>query len=418
MRVVLDFQNERLDLDVPEGRLVADWHGPAGVAAADVPRLVREALENPCQYPPLRQAVVPGDQVVVALDLGVPEAGGVLQAVCETLLQAGVESGSITVLTADEAGPSVRGWALPPGIAWAVHDPDDRSHLAYLASTTQGRRVYLNRLLTDADVVVPVGRLAYDALLGYRGPWSLLFPGLSDRATERSFQAISADDWPDRAHPSQALGESAEVSWLLGSQFHVGIVAGTHAPVEAVAGLDSLVRSEGAHQLDRAWTFEAEQRADLVLVGIGQPGMPATLENLAAGLTNAARLVERGGKIVVLSRAEGRIGPALQRLFALDDPRLAPAALRDHQSDPDYALARQVARAMAWADIYLLSALDSQAIDDSPLVALGHPEEARRLVAACRSCLLLSQAEWARVRVAGEHPYARSPHASRESHSR
>jgi hypothetical protein len=417
MRVVLDFQNERLDLDVPPERLVADWHGPAGVLAADVPRLVRDALENPCQYPPLRQAVVPGDQVVVALDIEVPEAGGVLQAVCETLVQAGVDAASITVLTAEEAGPRVAGWDLPEGIAWAVHDPDDRSHLAYLASTAQGRRVYLNRLLTDADVVVPVGRVAYDAVLGYRGPWSLLFPGLSDRATGRSFQEMLADEWPDRTHPSLAFGESAEVSWLLGSQFHVGIVSGTHTPAAAVAGLESLVRSEGAQCLDRAWTFEAEQRAELVLVGIGQPGMRATLEHLAAGLTNAARLVERGGKIVVLSRAKGPIGPALQRLFALDDPRLAPAALRGHHSDPDYALARQVARAMAWADVYLLSALDSQAIDDSPLVALAHPEEARRLVAVCRSCLLLSQAEWARARVAGELPHPRSSHASQESHS-
>jgi hypothetical protein len=418
MRAALDFQNEQLELDVPDARLVADWHGPAGVRAADVPRLVREVLERPSHYPPLRQNVVPGDQVVVALDLEVPEAGGVLQAVCETLVQAGVEARSITVLTAEEAGAAVRVCALPEGIAWSVHDPDDRNHLAYLASTAEGRRVYLNRLLTDADVVVPVGRLAYDAVLGYRGPWSVLFPLLSDRATQHSFRGIAGDDWPDRTQPSPALGESAEVSWLLGSQFHLGILAGTQGPAEAVAGHESAVRAEGAECLDRAWTFEAERRADLVLVGIGQPGRPATLDHLAVGLTNAARLVERGGKIVVLSRAEGPIGPALQHLFTIDDPRLAPRALQGHESDPDYALAAQVARAMAWADVYLLSALDSQEIDASPVVALDRPEEARRLVAVCRSCLILSQAESARARVAGELPHPHGWRASQETHLR
>jgi hypothetical protein len=420
MRVALDFQSERLDLDVPEERLVADWHGPPGVAAADVPRLVRDALESPYQYPPLRQAVVPGDQVVVALDVAVPQAAGALQAICDTLVQAGVEGGSIIVLTMEEAGPDLRGGAgLPEGIAWAVHDPDDRGQMAYLASTALGRRVYLNRLLTDADVVVPVGRLAYDAVLGYRGPWSLLYPGMSDRATARSFQGqgTSGDDWSDREHPSQALAESAEVSWLLGSQFHLGIVAGTQGPAEAIAGLESIVRAEGADHLDRTWTFEAEQRADLVLIGIGQPGRPARLEHLATGLGNAARLVERGGKIVVLSRAEGPIGPALKHLLTLDDPRIAPGALHGHGSDPDYTHARQVARAMAWADVYLLSGLDREAIDNSPLVALDRPEEARRLVAVCRSCLLLSQAESARARVAGESSGPRSPRASQGSHS-
>ncbi len=69
-----------------------------------------------------------------------------------------------------------------------VHDPDDRAQIAYLASTKEGRRVYLNRLLTDADVVVPVGRLGYDPILGFRGPWSLLFPGLSDRETLRGLR--------------------------------------------------------------------------------------------------------------------------------------------------------------------------------------------------------------------------------------
>ena len=77
MRVAVDFQNERLDLEVPEERLVADWHGPAGMETEDVRRLVSDALELARQYPPLRQAVVPGDRVVVALDPEVPRSAAV-----------------------------------------------------------------------------------------------------------------------------------------------------------------------------------------------------------------------------------------------------------------------------------------------------------------------------------------------------
>ncbi len=84
MRVAVDFQNERLDLEVPEERLVADWHGPAGMETADVRGRVMDALESPRQYPALRQAVVPGDRVVVALDLEVSQVGAVLGALCET----------------------------------------------------------------------------------------------------------------------------------------------------------------------------------------------------------------------------------------------------------------------------------------------------------------------------------------------
>ncbi len=52
----------------------------------------------------------------------------------------------------------------------------------------------------------------------------------------------------------------------------------------------------------------------------------------------------------------------------------------------------------------MLSALDPDVLVDSPLVPLERPEEARRLVAASRSCLFLSQADWVRARVTGESP--------------
>jgi lactate racemase len=401
MRVAVDFQDEQSEFEVPDDRLVADWHGPTGVDRADVTRLVVEAVERPHEYPPLRQVVVPGDRVVVALDPQVPAVGVVLAAVCGVLAEAGVEANAITVLVPEGASRCLDG-VLPAGVTSAVHDPSERNHLAYLAATSEGRRVYLNRLLTDADVVVPVARLGYDAVLGYRGPWGLLYPVLGDQEAAQSFRARAGSDWPDREHPGPALVESAEVSWLLGSRFQLGIVAGTASPAAAVAGIDTAVLAEGAHAVDRLWSFEAESRAELVVVGVGRPGVPAGIDDLARGLAGAARLVERGGKIVALSRVGGPIGPALKHVLDQDDPRLGPAALRDQDGAPDLAAARQIAQAMAWADVYLLSGLEPETVDDSSLVVLDRPEEARRLVATARSCLFFSHADLARARVADE----------------
>jgi hypothetical protein len=403
MRVAVRFDNERLDLELPEDRLVAEWHGPVGMAASEVYRRACAALEDPLQFPPLRKTVVPGDQVVVALDGEVAEAGSIVEAISDTLQLAGVEASSITVL----AGAGCRKLPeldrlLQGGVKLAIHDPEDRTRLAYLASTAEGRRVYLSRLLTDADVVVPVGRLGYDPVLGYRGPWGLIFPGLSDAETARAFQTMASTEWPDRDRPCPALSESAEVAWLLGSQFHVGVVAGTPGPAEILAGLESRVREEGACAVDRTWTFETDARAELVLVGIGQPGLPTRVKHLVQGLAMAARLVTHGGKIVVLSRAVGPIEPAVGQLLTIDDPRQAPAALRGLETAPDFTAAQQLARVLAWADVYLLSALPREPFDDSTIIALDQPEEARRLVAASHSCIIISHGDYARVRVAAE----------------
>ncbi len=117
-----------------------------------------------------------------------------LGALVAELEQAGVDRDRVTVLsTADEA--ALHG-VLPDGCELATHDAGDRVGLAYLAATQGGRRIYLNRLLTDANVVIPVGRLGFAPIMGYRGPWSLLFPELSDHETQVSYRtrwSVSAD---------------------------------------------------------------------------------------------------------------------------------------------------------------------------------------------------------------------------------
>ncbi len=150
------------------------------------------------------------------------------------------------------------------------------------------------------------------------------------------------------------------------------------------------------------WTVRAETRAELVIAGIGRRGEATQIEDVARGLATASRLVQRGGKIVLLSRAEGEIGPALQRLIGAADPRVGPSALRGHESDRDFAVARQVAQALAWADVYLLSRLGSNDVEDLSMIPLDRPEEARRLANVSGSCLLVSHADLARAIVADE----------------
>ena len=59
----------------------------------------------------------------------------------------------------------------------------------YLAATKEGRRIYLNRSVIDADVVIPVGRIGFHPIMGYRGPWSVIFPGSLTARLWRRFAA-------------------------------------------------------------------------------------------------------------------------------------------------------------------------------------------------------------------------------------
>ncbi len=394
MRIAVDYQSEQLEFEVPADRLVAAWNGPESVAAERVRSLVRDALEKLRGYPPLRQAVVPGDRVVVALDPATPELPTILSATCEVLNDAGVANETIHgLLTA----PPPDRWRTD--LSWTVHDPDDTADFAYLASTDSGRRIYLNRLATDADFVLAIGPFGFDATLGVKGPWSVIFPGLSNAETQLSLRSQGRELAGVAPEGRETLSESAGVSWLLGSQFQIGVLPGARGLAGIVAGIEEAVQEEGLRALASSWTFRPERRADLAVVGVGRPDRPAGFGELADALATATRLVRPGGKIAVLSRVGGTPGPAVGRLLGVEEARSRIAALKGQEDQPDYLTARKLARALIQADVYLFSDLEEDLVEDLSMIALGKASEARRLVDVAASCLLVSHAEMTKAEV-------------------
>ena len=392
MKIVVHFGEELLDLNQDSGddRLLGYWSGQAATAPADSPSFAQgfaAALAAPRDFPPLSLAIVPGDRVAVALDLPAIEAGPAVAALARVLAEADVAE--FTVISTSPTPGS-----LPPGVTWEVHDPDDQTRIAYLATTQEGQRVYLNRLIVDADLVLPVGTLGFDRALGYRGPWSALYPGLSDRATQTRFRGLASDAPVSPGALRPALAESSEVGWLIGCQLQVGVLpGGPQVASEVIAGLESVVRAQGIAAVDRDWTFQAPERADVVVAGVGGSGRFASMDDLGAALASATRLVRRGGKIVALARVDGTIGPAVRRLAGVENPKAALNRLRGHEGEADYIAAQQIATTLAWADIYLYSGLDADSVEDLAIIPLSRPEEARKLASAAPSLIVLNDAE-------------------------
>ncbi len=401
MLATVEFQGERLEFDLREDQLVGQWDGPAGMTGDVELEAVRSALEQPLQFPPVRQAVVPGDRIAIAIDPAISPIGSSIGLLVDLLRASGVETGDITVVIppGHRFGPDER---LPTGIALEVHDPADRHKLAYLAASTEGRRIYLNRRVTDADVVIPVGRLGFDPILGYRGPWSLIFPQLSNQETLAAYRQALASDPPKRSAPRSSLDEAFEVSWLLGTQYHLGLVPGRDGLARAIGGLAESVRDEAIQAINGLWCYRPAAPAECVVVGIGSLYDPAGIDDMVEGLVTASRLVTPGGKIVALSRAQGIIGPSLQRLCDVDDPKNAPAALRGHDSDTDSIAGRRLAHVLARADVYLHSGIDRQVVEDLGMVPIEARNDANRIVSRSSSCLLVSHAELTRATVAGD----------------
>ena len=376
MRTVVAYPGGEVDLPLEADRVVATWDGPRALDSDSLAQEIATALEFPLDFPSLQRALVPGDRVLLAVDSRLPDPRAILGPVVDAMLGAGVDREGIAISLA--AGSSPNPGELRSAVADLGLRSIDRREFAYLATTAEGRRVYLDREATDADFVLPIGVLAQTAGGGWSGPWTAIDPGLTSDTG-----AVASTD-------------PLEVSRLLGNQFQIGVVPGIGGIAAVVAGFASSVLAKGIETAERAWTLRVDRRADLVVLGLGEgAGLDAALSAFATG----AKLARRGGKIVVLSDASGPIGSATLKLSGADRFDSADVLLAGTEAEPDHASARALKEALDWADLYLWSGIDADEVEDLGLIPLGHPREARRLAESAIDAILVNHAEWTRALV-------------------
>lgn len=392
--------------EIADAHLLWQFGGPP--ALLDVSAAIADSLLHPLDYPSLRQALVPGDKVVLVLDRNVPSAAEVIAGLWSVCQAAGVAPQDVQVLqpiALTGVRPSDPRRLLPEAVRdavlWKVHDPTDDQGIGYLAASADGERIYLAREVLNADFVIPIGRLGFDPIQGRRSAMSSFYPGLSNtEAFAKSRGQGHSELGPDDDRPfSQRV---QEIGWLLGIQFAIQVMpsAGHGAAAGILAGNPETVVQRSRALLDASWRVRFDQRGETALVTIPAGGDdPTGWEQLGDALEAASRLVVREGRIIVLSDLSAEPGPGIQLLQACRSAKAALQPLR-RESPPDLVAATQIAAAADWATVYLLSRLPSQAVEDTFMTPLETEAEVSRLIHACDGCIVLA---------GGQHCYIDAP---------
>ncbi len=385
-------------LEPRPGTLLAEFGRPQGEAIREVGQAVRRALNEPLDYPPLARGMTPGDRVVLALEPGLPQASEIVGAVVGCVVEAGVDPDGITVLqtrTDARRGASDPRAGLPlpwrRQVGWATHDPADRKQLAYLAALDSGEPLLLNRLLTEADVVLPIGAIGKPGALGYHGIHGAVYPTFSGQETQAKFYSAGVFH-RDLAYRRHLLRECNEAGWLLGIQFTIQVIPGGGDTVlEVLAGQCDAVRRAGWERYRLAWGCAPRGRASLVVAAIEGNAGQQTWAQVGEALWVAARLAETGGAVALCCELQSPPGPVLQRLAARRSPRAALRALARHPCEEAW-VAVQVCRALHHAHVYLLSRLDPTTVEALEMAPLADGAELARLVRRHASCIVLANA--------------------------
>ena len=207
--------------------------------------LVKEQLAKPADFPPLSQATIPGDTVVLPVGPGVPQLATVLDGVLQALRHAGVEDSLITILLTESQPDCVENLAGKlkalghEHCRIEVHNPDNEKEIAFLGVSQAGDPMRLNRELCDADFVLPIavttGELQQDAKPpNYPG----LYPCFSDRETIKQFATATAEHFP--ATGADGWSEIESCGRQLGVGLALQVVPAMNGEVASVLAGDSV----------------------------------------------------------------------------------------------------------------------------------------------------------------------------------
>lgn len=369
--------------------------GRGAAAAPNLPdpaRALRDALEHPHHFPPLRRAILPDDQIAVIVDDRLPRAGELVGALLAYVVDAGVAPDGITLISAPG---SAQAWVdeLPDSfqdVRTEIHDPTDRKRLSYVASTRKGRRVYLNRTLIDAGQAIFLGGCRYDPLLGHADAATLLFPALGEAAAQtdadRHFSAAIPGDepWPLRQ-------EADEVAWLIGVPFLVDVIDGSGTGVAHVLGGTVEENAECRKLLDARWRVAFTRSAQTAVATVGGDLQRRDFEDVARAALCAARVVEPNGRVVVLCRGRPKLGEGAALLRDTDNPAVAERRVQERRP-ADRVAARMWLEAARRANLYLLSELPEETVEEMFATPLEKAAQAQRLIDAADSCLFIEEA--------------------------
>jgi nickel-dependent lactate racemase len=364
----------------------------ASVGVRDVRAAVVDALERPIRFEAFRRAVTPDDRVALVVDESLPHLPDLITGVLEYLATAGIPPSAVTAIS--PAG-SHQHWVndLPETMAdlqTEVHQPGDRKRLSYLAATKEGRRIYLNRTLVDAEQVIVLTGRGYDPLLGRSGADASIYPILADSDTVRGLiPKLSPQTAPDGDWPAHA--EAAEVTWLLGSPFFIQVIEGSGDEVtEVMSGLPETI-ADGAERQDIRWKIAVPESADTVVVTLSGDPARHDFAALARAAACGARAAKPDGTVIILSEADPDLGGATDVLRRCDDPPEAVKTLfRERPADASAAV--QWAWAAGRVKLYLASEIRPTTVEEMFATPLSGPKDAQRLLDAPGRILIIPDA--------------------------
>lgn len=306
--------SELLD-HLPDGKFAKPQLDADDVTDFDLSMAMKDTLAAPEYYPPLDQAIFPGDSIAIVLQSDLPHPRQVLAALIEQLGSFDVAVSDIVVVitrpTADRLGINPELYEIVQEnrqegkrpaifpiefefntINVQVHDPENQAGHSYVVANVEGDPIHLNRMIVDADVVLPVGcpRPGEAAQQG-----DCLFPDFSTETTLHRF-AQGTGSFVSRWQEIELANDS------LGAFFSIQIVCGLGDTIRNVfSGARKDAVSSARAATNELWTLHCPTESDVLVATIESSSTDQNWADFVNALVAASRVSKLDGPIVIWS---------------------------------------------------------------------------------------------------------------------
>ncbi|MHB1004788.1 MAG: nickel-dependent lactate racemase family protein [Chloroflexota bacterium] len=299
-------------IDVPPLGGEVKWLEPRDVpGTADYRGLIRRALDEPIGTPPFHEVIKPGDRVVVVANdiTRVMNSQLLIPAMLDELNRVGVPDSNILVVVATGAhrGHTREEYEYFLGKETVarvrIHDHDCQNDpTVYVGTTPLGTKVYLNKLVMDADKIILTAEITYHQMAGYTGGPKSLLPGVAAFAsiTQHHRLLLEPDARAGVTKGNRFHEEIFAVGDLVKPHFVVNVVLNERNEfVRVLAGHYREAHAAGRSLVDEMYAAPIDGLADLVIASPGGYPRDINLYQSQKAMENATFAVRDGGVVII-----------------------------------------------------------------------------------------------------------------------
>ena len=336
INVELPYGHGKVEVKIPQKNLLKI------LVPSDIPPVInqveaiKKAVENPIgsqPIPKLVQSKKAKNAVIIISDLTrlVPD-NIIVPILLDKLNEAGIPPGKVTVLVATGTHPPPAwkelknrlGEELVNRVKIEIHNAKDDANLVYIGKTSVGNDIYINRIVTEADIKIGTGSIIPHIIAGYSGGRKIILPGVAGVKTiqyNHSFKfVLHPNARPGVIHDNPISKDMEDAARLARLDFIVNVVLNAENEIcYVVAGDPYEAWKAGVEVADKIYKTKLTTTVPILITDPG--GYPFDIDlyqSLSKGVNPFWHVVQDRGVVILVARCNGGVGDKLMEQWLIE----------------------------------------------------------------------------------------------------